>query len=263
MSKVAIVGMGYVGKGMAKIFPDAAQYDEPLGVGTKEEVNECELAIVCVPTPSRDDGSCDTSIVEEVVQWLTTDLILLKSTVSPSTTERLMVLYKKRICFSPEYMGEGKYFTPSWRYPDPENPISHGFMVIGGAQQDCSDIVDIFMPKMGPHTRVRIMPALEAELVKYFENTWGATKVTLANEFRKICETFGANWHLVREGWIDDPRVEPMHTAVFKEKRGFSGKCFPKDTSALLHASREAGYEPTLIAAMIASNDVFNRRRKE
>ncbi|HEC65552.1 MAG TPA: hypothetical protein ENI23_09670, partial [bacterium] len=58
----------------------------PLGIGTKDEVNECDLAIVCVPTPSREDGSCDTTIIEEVVSWLKTPLILFKSAVEPGTT---------------------------------------------------------------------------------------------------------------------------------------------------------------------------------
>ena len=105
------------------------------------------------------------------------------------------------------------------------------------------------------------MPALEAEFVKYFENMWGATKVIFANTLRDICEKAGANWHLVREGWIDDPRVEPMHTAVFKDKRGFSGKCFPKDTTALIAYSKEVlGYDPLVLEAVIKANEDFSNR---
>ena len=256
--KVAILGMGYVGKGMLKIFPDAVQFDEPLGIGTKDEVNQCELAIVCVPTPSREDGTCDISIIEEVVSWLKTPLILFKSAVEPGTTDYLKEKYKKRIVVSPEYLGEGHYWVPAWKYPDPKNVLSHGFMILGGDDKDCGDVADIFTPKVGPTTRIRIVSALDAELIKYMENAWGATKVIFANEMRDICEAIGASWHKVREGWIDDPRVEPMHTAVFKDKRGFGGKCFPKDTIALLKTAEKYGVKPRILKATIDSNAEYN-----
>ena len=86
MNKIAIVGMGYVGKSMLKIFPDAIQYDT--STGTKEEVNSADMVIVCVPTPSNEDGSCNTSVIEECVSWIT-PLILIKSAVEPGTTDKL------------------------------------------------------------------------------------------------------------------------------------------------------------------------------
>lgn len=254
MAKVAIIGVGYVGQAMMKIFPDAYAYDPPKDLGDREGVNACDLAIVCVPTPPRENGLCDTDLVEESVLWIDSPLILIKSTVEPGTTERLKTKYKKRVIFSPEYIGEGKYWTPP-QYPDPENPLTHGFMILGGDARDCSEIADIFVPKVGPATRIRIMPSLEAELVKYFENTWGAMKVSMANEFREICEAVGANWHYVREGWLDDPRVEPMHTAVFRDKRGFDGKCFPKDTRALYEFAKREKYRPRLLETMLEAND--------
>lgn len=256
MSKVAIIGNGYVGKGMLKIFPDAIIYDEPQGVGTREEVNTCELAIVCVPTPMKEDTSCDTSIVEEVVSWLETPLILIKSALEPGTADNLEDTYDKRIVVSPEYMGESRYYVPP-KYPDPQNPLSHGFMILGGTDEDCSDVADIFIPKLGPSTRFRFVSRLEAELIKYSENTWGAMKVSFANELREICELFGANWHKVREGWLDDPRVEPMHTAVFKNARGYSGKCFPKDTHGFYMACKKKGYTPKLIETMLLKNKEY------
>lgn len=253
-NRIAIIGMGYVGNGMLKLFPDAIQYDGPRNIGTKEEVNTCDLAIICVPTPSLKDGSCDTSIVEEVISWIETPLFLIKSALEPGTADRLSEKYKKRIVVSPEYMGEGKYWTPPWKYPDPVDPISHGFLILGGTDEDCSEVADIFTPVVGPATRIRFVSRLEAEVIKYAENTWGAMKVTFANELRGICDTLGANWHKVREGWLDDPRVEPMHTAVFKKKRGYGGKCFPKDTKAFAAIAEKKGYIPYLIRAMIKIN---------
>lgn len=249
--------MGFVGQGMLKYFPDAYQFDEPKGIGTKEEVNECDLAIICVPTPSRNNGRCDTDIVESVVQWVTTPLVLIKSTVEPGTTARLSVTYGKRIIFSPEYMGESSYYVPS-QYLDPKNPVSHGFLILGGEEKACTEIADIFVPVIGPTTRIRIMQSVEAELIKYAENSFFAMKVMFSNELRDMCDLFGANWHRVREGWLDDPRIGPMHTAVFPDKRGFGGKCYPKDVKALYEICRMLDYEPLMLKATMESNNKYN-----
>src|SRR6266540_6971097 len=80
--RVGIVGLGAVGAGIAKMFRGASVYDEPKSLGSRAEVNGCDIAFVCVPTPAAADGSCDTSIVEDVVSWLEADVICIRSTVS-------------------------------------------------------------------------------------------------------------------------------------------------------------------------------------
>jgi len=257
MDKIAIIGAnGFVGRAYQKVFSNALLFDPTLENSvSKEEVNTCELAVVCVPTPSLSSGACDTSIVEEVVSWLETPLILIKSALEPGTTDRLKKKYNKRICVSPEFVGESKYWTPP-KYPDPTNPVSHGFVILGGDFKDCSKITDFMTPILGPATRFRFVSAIDAEVTKYMENTWAAMKVSFANEMRDICDAVGANWHMVREAWTDDPRVEPFHTAVFKNKRGFNGRCLPKDTKALVHVAEKNGYTPILIKSMVQSNDI-------
>ena len=74
---VAIIGYGAVGKYLKELFPAAVVYDEPLGLGRREEVNRCDYAFVAVPTNAQSDGSADTSIVEKTVSWLETGLIVL------------------------------------------------------------------------------------------------------------------------------------------------------------------------------------------
>jgi UDPglucose 6-dehydrogenase len=279
MYKIGIVGYGYVGKGMHRMFRDwvAVVYDPsipadkeydtlmlakelglPMYQGdsnlvfrTKEDFKNVDLAIVCVPTPMKKSGQCDTSIVEESVKWLYevgVKLVLIKSTIVPSTTERLQNLYPDMgIAFSPEYMGEGNYFTPMWLYPDPTNPISHGFMVLGGKDEAIEKIANIFVRKMGPHTTFVFLPAKEAEIVKYWENIWGAMKVVFTNQMKDCIQALGGNFYRVREGWAADPRVERMHTAVFEKARGFSGKCYPKDLRAFIYAVEKAGFNPKLL----------------
>jgi len=255
MTRVAIVGAGFVGVGMEKIFPGALMIDPPKGLATYSDASGFDLAIICVPTPMQKDGGCDTSIVEMAARRLNVDLILVKSTVTPGTCERLNRSpdVTARVVFSPEYMGESKYWTPPG-YPAPGDPVSHGFMILGGTERACSDVADIFLPVLGPATRFRFMSSTEAELVKYAENAFFALKVTFANKLRNICEIAGLNYHVVREGWLDDPRVGPMHTAAFKDARGFSGKCLPKDTAALAAYCRAIGSDPTLFDAVLAVN---------
>jgi UDPglucose 6-dehydrogenase len=67
--KIGIVGYGHVGKAMYELFKNAIIYDIN-GIGSKEEINQCDVVFVCVPTPSKNDGRCDTSIVEDVISWV-------------------------------------------------------------------------------------------------------------------------------------------------------------------------------------------------
>lgn len=258
-NEIAIIGLGYVGSAYHKLFPEAVIYDPAKGFNDKRAVNQCGLAIICVPTPADTDGSCDTSIVEKTVSWLRTPLILIKSTTSPGTTKRLKKLTKKRICHSPEYIGEGKYYVPFWKYPHPTEIEHHTFMVIGGAPEDREEILGYFIPKMGPDKFYYQVDETTSELIKYMENAWGATKVTFCNEFYEIAKRFKVDYNQLREGFLLDSRVERMHTAVFKNKRGFGGKCFPKDISALIKSSEKAGYEPKLMKQVINSNNEFTR----
>src|SRR3989344_8012096 len=175
--KIAIVGYGYVGQAMHRFFDDKVvavydpQYSEIPGFSsiktTREAVNESDLAVMCVPTPSKEDGTCDTSIVEDTIKWLETPLILIKSTVEPGTTARLAKKYNKNLVFSPEYIGEGHYFTPPWLYPDPKDMKMHTFQIFGGPREVTKPIVDIFVRVMGPHVAYHQTDSTTAEMVKY------------------------------------------------------------------------------------------------
>ena len=254
--KVAIVGNGYVGKAYAKLFPDAVIYNRHDKIAeSRFEVNLCDLAIVCVPTKMNDDGSCDISIVEEVLGWLNTPLILIKSTIPPGTTKMLKKRFNKRICHSPEYVGEGGYFIPFWKYPHPTEPIYHDFMIIGGEPQDREDILQFFYPVLGATKTYFQTDETTSELIKLFENCTIAAKVTLSNEFKNICDAFKVSYSQAREGLVLDKRLGEMFTLVYNNRRGFDGKCIPKDINNLLYSTRKAGYEPKFIEAIIKNNE--------
>ena len=123
MKKIFVVGFGYVGKAMVNMLKDHYEvhvYDPAHMPGLKNNVmfhssiddSDCVLSIICVPTPRSEDGSCDISIVEDSLKQLSARAILIKSTIEIGTTDTLTHLYKRNIVFSPEYIGESKYYQP-------------------------------------------------------------------------------------------------------------------------------------------------------
>lgn len=101
-----IIGLGHVGQAMHKRFPDAVLFDEPKGIGSRKEINQCDVAFVCVPTPSLDDGSCDTTIVEAVLTWVHCSVVIIRSTVPVGFTKRMARKHNLNLVFQPEYYGE-------------------------------------------------------------------------------------------------------------------------------------------------------------
>lgn len=262
---IGIVGLGYVGKGIQKLFGDkvTAIYDPPLGYKDIKCFREVDMAVVCVMTKENPDRSCDVSLVDASVNWLTKVkkkmLILVKSAVLPLEIEKIKKKYKARVVVSPEYLGEGKYFVPFWKYPDPKDMKYHSFQIFGGDKKDTSECVDMFMPVMGPHVDFYQTDLKTAALCKYMENSWGAVKVTFSNEWYDIAKTYGVDYNELRELWTADKRVEKMHTAVFPKKRGYSGKCFPKDTRAIIKDATSLGYKPELMVKMDKLNRKFSK----
>lgn len=254
--KIAIIGKGFVGKAFARLVSShyaVVTYDpEENDSYPKESIDACDLAVINVPSDSNPDGSCDTSIVEQALDRLDTRLVLIKSTVEPGTVDRLKEKTGKRICFSPEFIGQSNYYQPYWI-----EIVETPFLIVGGAEPDCNEIIELLEPIMGPTKVYFKCAAIEAELIKYMENTFFATKVTFVNEFYRICETLGVDWNTVREGWLLDTRVNRMHTSVFKNNRGFGGKCFPKDVRAIVTKAKKSGYEPKLLEQVLKSNAQF------
>lgn len=116
---------------------------------------------------------------------------------------------------------------------------------------------------MGPFCKYLQTDSTTAELVKYMENCWLATKVTFCNEFFDIANTFGVDYNELRELWLLDGRVGESHTIVYEENRGFGGKCLPKDTEALYGKIEDEGYSyiAKLLEAVINTNK--QRRNSE
>jgi UDP-glucose 6-dehydrogenase len=86
------------------------------------------------------------------------------------------------------------------------------------------------------------------------ENSFYAVKVMFCNEFFDIARAHGVQYQELREIWLADPRISRDHTFVYPENRGFSGKCLPKDVSAIIKSTTGKGYVPRLLETVMRLN---------
>ena len=250
---VAIVGFGAVGRGVKQLFPDAVAYDPPQGIGTRDEVNACQFAMIAVPTPGRPDGSADVSIVEETVGWVECEHIVVRSTVPVGTIDRLRRESGKSIVFQPEY---GPASTPDHPFNDPRKIR---WVILGGERRDTIPVADLYKTTFNSDIQIHQTDARTAELTKYMENCFLALKVTFCNEFYDLAGALEVDYNELRELWLLDPRIGRSHTFVFPSERGFGGGCLPKDLRAMVSSARDAGYDPTLLAQVLETNRRIHR----
>jgi UDPglucose 6-dehydrogenase len=261
--KLGIVGYGIVGKALAHVFryeggnPDLLIYDKFVkGMNSprrRAALQECDLVFVAVPTPEGPDGRCDLSAIEEVVAWVK-PVMCVKSTVPPGTVDRLAAQTGKTICFSPEYVGE-----TTWH---PLKGIeSHGFIIVGGERSACKLVIEAYQQFLGPVPHYYMTDAKTAELCKYMENAFLATKVAFVNQFYDIAQGLGVDYNELRELWLADDRIGRSHTIVTAE-RGYRGRCLPKDMASIIHAARQIGGAP-LLEAVDCFNDEVCRKVDE
>ncbi len=248
MKKIAIVGYGVVGKAYHKVFPEALIYDpyQPEGKDTtQEQVSACDVALVAVFTPYKDDGSLDTSIVEEVVSWIDCPLIIIKSALHPGTVDKLVAKTGKRIAVSVEYVGEGNYPVHFWKYPHQEDPRYHQMLVVGGADDVAEEAAQILWRRLSPDVKIHKVSALEAEIVKLIENSYGALKVTFANTFLSLAEKSNTSFIRMHQAWNSDPRTDSMHLRAVSHEKGWKSKCWDKDVPALAKYAETIGAHDT------------------
>ncbi|HEV2645630.1 MAG TPA: hypothetical protein VGU46_04625 [Acidobacteriaceae bacterium] len=256
--KIGIVGLGVVGKVHQEALKAANietaifdKFDTRYSGGEQAAaVNDCTLVFISVPTPSNADGSCDVSAVEEVVGWVNSPMCI-KSTIPPGTTDRLVAITGKQITFSPEYTGETVFHAH-------KSHLSKDIVAVGGSRNAAQLVVDIYAQILGPEPIYMITDAITAELAKYMENCFFATKVAFVAQFFMLAQSFGADFTAMREIWTADARVGRSHSTVVGSP-GFGGRCLPKDLSAILAAARQVGCKPELLEAV----DLFNRSLRE
>lgn len=257
--KVLLIGYGWVGQYMGKYFKKA-HYITSSGVVrrvenneiyyTRDETEHYDLAIIGVPTPMNSStGQCDVSIVEEVVKkWRhNVDCFLIKSTVEIGTTDWLASEYNVDIAMSPEYVGE------TLGHPLLE-PRRDAFQIIGGEKRVADKIAEHFYLVLHANAPIYTCSAVEAEIIKYCENMWIMQRVDYWNDVYEVTKAFGVSFNSVREGLVLDPRMDRTHSFVYKDNRGWSGKCLPKDMNALAYKMREMGHSLKRLEHAIEEN---------
>ena len=257
MYKIGIVGNGYVGGAVAHGFSptstgncDVKVYDKmpERSLNTLDEVvNESDFVFVSVPTPMTKKGSISLRYINQVFKEINginrrlDNIIILKSTVVPGTTEKLQEKFPSlNIVFNPEFLTER---SAKFDF------INQARFIVGGKKRDADKVEELFRWRFGYTTPIIKTNYETAELIKYMNNCFFATKVSFLNEMYQIADACGVDWDMAVEGFVRDGRVGHSHMNVPGPdgKFGFGGSCFPKDIQAMIHFANSLGVEPSVL----------------
>jgi UDPglucose 6-dehydrogenase len=214
-----------------------------------EAVRGAEFVFLCVPTPQSADGSADLSFVEAAAKEIASHLepgsvVVNKSTVpvgSATMVEQVIGRPDISVVSNPEFLREGTAVLDSLN-PD---------RIVVGAEDPAAAarVGELFATTSAP---LIVTDATTSETIKYASNAFLATKLSFVNALAGLCEEVGADARDVLLGLGYDKRIG---FEFLRPGPGWGGSCLPKDTQALLHIAREAGYDFSLLAGAIASND--------
>jgi UDPglucose 6-dehydrogenase len=230
-------------------------------------IPETELTMLALPTPSNDDGSINldymlagAEAVGEALASAPTEsphLVVTKSTVVPTTTETQLAPKIAEagiergtdffIASNPEFQREG---TAVADFLNPDK------LVFGTADERALVLLhDLYAPlRDAANAEVPIVETgiAEAEMVKYANNTFLASKVSLINDIGNICKEFGVDAYAVADAIGLDDRIGER---FLRSGVGFGGSCFEKDMNAIISAASSEGYEPPVLNAALEVND--------
>ncbi len=244
--QVSIAGTGMVGGALEKYLQkkdnmDIFVYDKGQERGKKEDLNKGDVVFVCVPTPYKEEeGGFDLSYVEDTCQALEGEkIVVIKSTVLPGATDSLQEKYPQHtFLFNPEFLVESKA-EETMEEPDRQ---------IMGYTEKSKDVAQEVMEMLPDAPYKTVMPAKEAEMVKYFGNNFLSVKVIFGNQLYDVCQEIDVDYDTVREAVSHDPRIGPSHLEIFHGGyRGYGGKCLVKDTRALIQLAESVGLNPELL----------------
>jgi len=232
-----------------------------------EGINDSDISLVCVGTPSNSNGSLNLQFVEQVCREIGQRLsekkerhvVVLRSTMLPGSTEDRVIPALEEgsglkagqgfgVCVNPEFLREG---TSIYDFHHPP------FTLIGEYLESDGDVVARLYETMdAPCIRV---PLRVAEIVKYANNTFHALKICFANEIGNICKQEGVDSHQVMDIFCMDTKLN-LSAYYLKPGFAFGGSCLPKDLRALLYHSRQRDLELPILCSILPSNEMQLQR---
>ena len=262
--KVAMVNVGsspLVEPGLGDLLREVVGAHQLRATTSPEEaVAGSDLGLICVGTPSRDNGQLDVTAIQRVAESIGRELrraarpftVVLRSTVLPGTTESVLIpalqggptaLPGLSVAVNPEFMREGSSLRDFAQPP---------LTLVGCESLATADTLrEVYAGVEAPfvHASVR-----SAEMAKYVSNAFHALKVTFANEIGDICEALGADPQDVMRIFLMDRKLN-VSEAYLRPGFAFGGSCLPKDIRALLHAARSADLPVPVLSEILPSND--------
>jgi GDP-mannose 6-dehydrogenase len=228
---------------------------------TLDGPEDADVSIVCVGTPSNENGSLCLDHVgraaEQIGRFLGSrssyHVVCIRSTVLPGTSETMVAPLLERhsgktagrdfgVCMNPEFLREGSSIR-DYRCPP--------FTIIGELDSRSGDLIErLYTATPAPVVRA---PLAVAEMVKYAGNAFHALKITFANELGVLCKRLGVDGTKVLDVFCQDQKLN-ISTAYLKPGFAFGGSCLPKDLRALLYKARELDLEPPVLRSILQSN---------
>ena len=233
-----------------------------------DRLADCDIAIVCVGTPSAVDGSHNMGYIAEVSRQIaiaSADLpprgrpltVMYRSTMRPGSIDRLIApifrgfhgetLTKVELVYNPEFLRESTALKDYYAPPK---------IVVGTHDGQPSATVDeLYRNIEAPRFYVGYR---EAEITKFVDNSFHALKVAFANEIGRICGREGVSAKTVHEIFVSDTKLN-ISPYYLRPGGAFGGSCLPKDVRALTYLSNEVGAETFVLDAILRSNDAHKR----
>jgi UDPglucose 6-dehydrogenase len=230
-----------------------------------DAVPETDLTFVTVQTPSRADGSIDAGAVEAACRDVGESiaakedyhLIVVKSTVIPGMTEEVLAPAIEEASGLTESEGFGLAVNPEFQAQGSavQDFMEPDKLVLGtdGDNRALDLLADLYEPLVVDWDPPIVETGRrEAAMIKYANNVFLASKISLINELGNICKEYGVDSYEVADAMGLDDRIG---AAFLRSGAGWGGSCFGKDTAALMAAARQQGYQPDLLEQAVAVND--------
>ncbi len=234
--EIGIIGYGVVGKAISNTLSrkyKITTYDKYQSLDDFDNLIRCEIVFISVPTPF----DCalkrvDLSAIEESLSKLESigfsGYVIIKSTVPPGTSDKFSKKFNFDLVFNPEFLRESQ--TPN---EDFENQDT---IVIGAKTSDLFDKIKKMYEQVAiPSAQYYHTSLIEAEMIKCAQNTMLASRVAIANMIFDACEIHLVNYEKIKEIAFDRFEILGPHMTTVPGpdgKRGFGGKCLPKDIRA-------------------------------